>query len=111
MKSRCRSMMTRAVFAQSSSIGSGSAEMVPREYPFELAMTCTPPNQELSGESEAKPVPLCTIGGRGPGEMNSLRIQSVEFAAAADSPSTQSLLDVQLPILWAHVDRPQTADQ
>ena len=54
MKSRCMSMMTRAVVDQSRSIGSGSAITVPRLVYFEFAMMPALPERENSREQLSK---------------------------------------------------------
>src|SRR3954452_8593564 len=55
MKSRCMSMMRSAVLDQSSSIGSGSAIMVPENEPLGFVMTRAPTRelQELRSKSYA----------------------------------------------------------
>ena len=72
MKSRCMSMMTSAVFDQSSSIGSGSATMVPCNGPLAFAMTRASRTRELSGNKRSKAYAIVYNSAAGAGAANLL---------------------------------------
>jgi hypothetical protein len=69
------SMITSAVLAQSSWIGSGSALMTPRVGLVEFNMT--PLARTRFARSSASAVPLCTIAIEPAAQRNSLRYQNV----------------------------------